>query len=245
MPVKSLCNIIFAAVCGFSTSAQVTLDRQVISPFAISGSINTTMRINATVGQVEFTTISNADGHLTQGFHQPRVTVNPTIAYSITQDACSGIYTITVNGIQPCSTNTPLAYVWDGIPGNNSLQTTAASVELTVSSPDCTVNLTVVPASGPVTVTPCGPIFYSVITPNGDGNNDVWFIDNLGGDWLNNQVEIFNRWGMSVWKNRNYNNNDVLWVGESNEGHPLPDGTYFFTLSTGENNYSGFIELQR
>ncbi|MBL7941178.1 MAG: gliding motility-associated C-terminal domain-containing protein [Flavobacteriales bacterium] len=243
--MKALISLLIVVACTLAASAQVVLDRQVISPFAITGSINTTVRINSTAGQVEFTTISASDGHLTQGFHQPRVTINPTISYTVSQDACSGVYTITVDGIQPCTNPIPLEYLWDGIPGGSSLETTAVSVDLTVSTADCTVNMTVVPASGPVTVTPCGPIFYSVITPNGDGNNDIWFIDNLSSDWLNNEVEIFNRWGMSVWKNSNYNNSDVLWTGESNEGHPLPDGTYFFTLTAGENNYSGFIELQR
>jgi len=48
-----------------------------------------------------------------------------------------------------------------------------------------------------------------------------------------------------VWSGTNYDNDNVLWTGRSNEGAELPDGTYFYTLETIEQAYSGFVELQR
>ncbi|MEI7661574.1 MAG: choice-of-anchor L domain-containing protein [Bacteroidota bacterium] len=75
--------------------------------------------------------------------------------------------------------------------------------------------------------------FYNVITPNGDGTNDTWIIDCIG-QFPNNKILIFNRWGEEVADFQNYNNSSVIWKGTNKKGDPLPDGTYFFVFSSQE-----------
>lgn len=69
----------------------------------------------------------------------------------------------------------------------------------------------------------------NVLTPNGDGYNDTWFIKNVE-LFPRNSVQIINRWGDVVYQNRNYRNN---WAGEYGGG-PLPAGTYYYILDLGD-----------
>ncbi len=69
----------------------------------------------------------------------------------------------------------------------------------------------------------------NVLTPNGDGYNDTWFIKNVE-LFPRNSVQIINRWGDVVYQNRNYRNN---WDGEYGGG-PLPAGTYYYILDLGD-----------
>ncbi|OSY87724.1 hypothetical protein WH52_09855 [Tenacibaculum holothuriorum] len=73
------------------------------------------------------------------------------------------------------------------------------------------------------------------ISPNGDGKNDVLVFEGLE-QYKQNNLEIFNRWGNSVYKTVNYTNN---WGGISNNPNTvdvkdgLPTGTYFYILKFG------------
>ncbi len=82
----------------------------------------------------------------------------------------------------------------------------------------------------------------NTISPNNDGNNDVFLISCLD-DFPNNQLSIFNRWGDKVYEAAPYNNN---WQGDFDR-QPLPAGTYFYVLKlTNEGEpLQGFISLFR
>jgi gliding motility-associated-like protein len=82
--------------------------------------------------------------------------------------------------------------------------------------------------------------FPNVITPNGDGINDLFEIDNLP---ENTEVIILNRWGNTVFSSTNYQNN---WDGKSQNGQELTDGvyTYKFKTQSGQINH-GFVQLVR
>ncbi len=67
---------------------------------------------------------------------------------------------------------------------------------------------------------------YDVITPNGDGDNDVWIVEDIQ-EYPDNEVEIFNRWGLLVFRAKSYQNN---WNGLDMEGRELPPGTYYYVL---------------
>jgi gliding motility-associated-like protein len=66
----------------------------------------------------------------------------------------------------------------------------------------------------------------NVITPNGDGFNDVWNIEHLLA-YPECTVSIFNRYGSLVFKTREYMN---TWDG-SVSGEKLPDGTYYYIVT--------------
>jgi gliding motility-associated-like protein len=80
----------------------------------------------------------------------------------------------------------------------------------------------------------------NILTPNGDGQNDTWKIDNpyqIAGC----AVKIYNRWGQPLYETTNYQNE---WDGSKNN-EPLPDGVYFYSIECGEKTYKGAINLLR
>ena len=102
-----------------------------------------------------------------------------------------------------------------------------------------TQNITVVDCSD--TIIPVLPFeFPNVFTPNFDGTNDLFEIENLS---ANTEVIILNRWGNVVFSSSNYQNN---WDGKDTSGKELSDGvyTYKFTTETGTIGH-GFVYLVR
>ncbi|MCA8830930.1 T9SS type B sorting domain-containing protein [Hymenobacter pini] len=79
--------------------------------------------------------------------------------------------------------------------------------------------------------------FYNIITPNGDGKNDVLYIDNVL-LYPRNTLTIFNRWGKQVYETRNYRNDY--------DGREQAQGMYyyFFQLEDGT-RYKGWFEIVR
>jgi gliding motility-associated-like protein len=85
----------------------------------------------------------------------------------------------------------------------------------------------------------------NVFTPDGDGVNDFFFINNSGLSEFS--LEVFNRWGIKVFTADAPN---MQWDGRSTSGVELSDGTYFYILratSVTAKDYSqnGFINLIR
>ena len=83
----------------------------------------------------------------------------------------------------------------------------------------------------------------TIFTPNGDGINDVFYIDTNAAEKIN--IQIFNRWGNLVFESTN----KTLWDGNNNNGTPFSEGVYYYIVSfinEGEQkNYKGFIQLVR
>ncbi len=85
-------------------------------------------------------------------------------------------------------------------------------------------------------------IFPNVITPNGDGINDVFAIENLNTNvnpedpdgYRNNRLMIHDRWGNKVYDAKNYDtyaNDGTIYPGSQIfDGSGLSDGTYFYTF---------------
>ncbi len=74
---------------------------------------------------------------------------------------------------------------------------------------------------------------YNVITPNGDGSNDVLYIDGLNSN-LVTEIRVINHWGQKVYENKNYSNN---WGGTDSGGNPLPAGNYYYLVRTGTTTF--------
>jgi len=92
-------------------------------------------------------------------------------------------------------------------------------------------------------------VVYNGLSPNGDGQNDVWVIDhiNLIPELRENEVKIFNRWGDVVWEDVNYNNVSVAFRGVNRSGNELPSGTYFYQIrfSSGMSARTVFFTLKK
>ena len=98
------------------------------------------------------------------------------------------------------------------------------------------------PSSDTVKIVVHDFVIPSLITPNMDGRNDYFVLkglDKMG----KTELIIFNRRGVQVFKNENYDN---LWNGVDNKEQPLPDDTYFYVLrSVQGRSASGFIVIRR
>jgi gliding motility-associated-like protein len=75
-------------------------------------------------------------------------------------------------------------------------------------------------------------VITNVITPNRDGKNDYFIVRGID-KFPNSTLYIFNRWGGTVYVNKNYQNQ---WGGEG-----LSEGTYYYRLEL--NNPTGGTEV--
>lgn len=90
--------------------------------------------------------------------------------------------------------------------------------------------------------------FPNVVTPNGDGINDVFIIGNLveGLAFPNNQLDIFDKWGSRVFHKENISSSADFWDPLATNS---PSGTYFYRFighgPTGNVEHNGVIEVIR
>jgi gliding motility-associated-like protein len=129
----------------------------------------------------------------------------------------------------------------------------AASIYTPIATPDITtyyilsvtdINSCVNSDTVLITVIPIEfeGIISNVFSPNGDGINDSWYIENIK-YYPNNEVNVYNIYGQLVFTAKPYNND---WQGTYN-GASLPDGTYFYTLNIDETSpvLKGSIDILR
>ncbi|MFY0675210.1 MAG: PKD domain-containing protein [Bacteroidia bacterium] len=82
-----------------------------------------------------------------------------------------------------------------------------------------------------------------IFTPNGDGINDVWVIENIT-TYPDCEVIITNRWQQIVYQQDNYDN---TWGGEGTvAGGQLPTGAYNYLIKCGNGRiYTGTVNILR
>jgi gliding motility-associated-like protein len=85
-------------------------------------------------------------------------------------------------------------------------------------------------------------VIPTLITPDMNGKNDYFIL--RGKETLERtELIIFDRRGVKVYENKNYDNE---WNGVDYNGNPLPDDTYFFVLkSENGKSLSGYIVIRR
>jgi gliding motility-associated-like protein len=77
------------------------------------------------------------------------------------------------------------------------------------------------------------------ISPNDDGNNDIFDLSNLNVQ----KLQIYNRYGLEVYSKSDYTNE---WTGKSNSGDELPDGTYYFVVQyTNGKSKTGWVYINK
>lgn len=86
-------------------------------------------------------------------------------------------------------------------------------------------------------------IISNVVTPDGNGKNDYWHIENIE-NYPDADVFVFDRWGKTILHTKNYQNN---WQGRNGNNDILPDGTYYYiiTIPGSPNLYKGNINVLR
>lgn len=86
---------------------------------------------------------------------------------------------------------------------------------------------------------------YNAFSPNGDGINEKWIIENIG-QYPENRVLIFNRWGDRLKKYQGYDNEGKVWTGTGPNGKELPAGTYFYVIESGEGlTEKGYVQITK
>jgi len=109
---------------------------------------------------------------------------------------------------------------------------------------DHTVTLTITTADGCTDtyimdyfITPDDIVIPNVFTPNGDGQNDRFVIENV--QYYKNELTIFNRWGQPVFEANNYQNQ---WSGSD-----VSDGTYYYVLLLNDSGkkFTGHVTVLR
>jgi gliding motility-associated-like protein len=72
----------------------------------------------------------------------------------------------------------------------------------------------------------------NAISPNGDLKNDIWRLDFINAFYPNATIEIFNRWGQSLFYSDGYS---IPWDG-TYKGDPLPVATYYYVINLNDPN---------
>jgi len=228
----------------FVAAQSVFMERQVIgSTGAVYNQGGNS--ISSTIGESVVNTAQSPATILTQGFQQPAPKNLLVFSINTMPESCIGARNglATVEQISGCEP--PYQVLWsNGNIGLNSSQWSTGNHSVTVSSANCQTTQQFF--IGLEEEVDCELVIYSGITPNGDGQNDYWHIDNIHlTRYQQNKVSIFNRWGDVVWSGENYNNLDIRWSGEGRKERELPDGTYFYVIEFQDNTFKGYVELTR
>ena len=183
-------------------------------------------------------------------------TVNITISNALTMvtgTVCNDGETTSIDLASLLPIGTPTNGTWTDVSNSEKLAGTilnAATLtvgdyifEYTINDLNCPrkiqITITVTTDCGGI-VLPCGTILvHNTFSPNGDGINDKFVIDNINDTncYPDNTIEIYNRWGVLVYSTKGYNNTTNAFDGVSNgrstvsQSSGLPTGTYFYILT--------------
>jgi gliding motility-associated-like protein/uncharacterized repeat protein (TIGR01451 family) len=151
---------------------------------------------------------------------------------AVSYDPATRLLTWTMGDLAPHTHQTLNVFVAVLIPGTIRSEVTIAGAE---KDPVSANNEAVLIQENNTLTVP------NLFTPNGDGVNDTFTILGLEA-FKQNEITIINRWGNSVYTQKNYKND---WSGNG-----LLEGTYFYLLKVlmpnGEwETYKGYITLLR
>lgn len=170
----------------------------------------------------------------------------PQIELGENIEECIG-NTVVLNA-EPSNVDGTLTYVWYRDGGVISEETSST---LTITETGTFTYMVEVDSEGciatdkvTVSIIPCN--IPEGISPNGDQFNQTFDLSYL----KINSIEIFNRYGRSVYRNtQDYTDQ---WYGQSNDGNELPTGTYYYVIKLkegktfkGENVITGWVYINR
>lgn len=82
----------------------------------------------------------------------------------------------------------------------------------------------------------------NIITPNGDGMNDVFLIDDIFNDCVPYTIDFLNRWGQVIYT---MTSNDNAFAGLDKNGVAMSEGVYFYLFKSTLINTHGFLHIVR
>lgn len=268
MNMKSKISLIIVLVLGIAgISRSQSIPIQVLNSAGGGGSVGATgYEAYYNIGETVIATTTGGSTIVTQGFLQPDIVgkfgLTATAAYNGTScfNKTDGFINITaiVSGLTPqAQAEVTYHYYWEPssvcptndcptvnnlTPGTYSVMVVTDNGTLTIPSDTAMIQNIIITDSN----APCLVEIFNGVTPNGDGHNDYFHIENIE-QYPDNVVDIFNRWGQHLAHIPGYNNNDKKWRGTINDTDNLaPSGTYFYIISLGSKNdkpIKGWLEL--
>ena len=235
-----------------------TVSPQVINSAGGGGTVGTSgVEVYYNIGEPIITTIGNSNNAITQGFLQPDIvgvfslSVTPLFQNESCLNKKDGFISLILNTAP--SNASQILYIWTPAsvcPTQNctsldSLQPGVYSIAVkAINSSSVTIDSLSFNYTVTASIEPCQITVYNGFTPDGDGLNDNWIIENIE-NFSSNTVTIFNRWGNKIWNTTDYNNTNNVWNGKTQSGGSLPSGTYFYVieLENGNGIKKGWVEL--
>jgi gliding motility-associated-like protein len=204
------------------------------APFTFVWDNGVTNPILTNLSAADFSyTVTDADGcEVTNSVAVPEPSDSLAVSFDVTKASCGnsedGVISVTATG-----GTAPYSYEWSNGEITNTIQNlNPETFSVTVTDNNgCILN-----TENEVTIgEQCRPTVYTVISPNDDGMNDTWEIEDIQ-DFPDNMVKIYNRWGNLVYEEEGYMND---WKGTDNDGNPLMAGAYYYVIDL--NNGTGII----
>ncbi|MBM6498640.1 choice-of-anchor J domain-containing protein, partial [Flavobacterium macrobrachii] len=258
--VTVVINPAVVPVVQFSYTSPVCPDAGFVSPtpgFTAGGQFSyvanpttAVLDINTTTGEInvdnsdagsytiKYEILSNPATCLVGDDHTAQFVINAPFNVVATGECQGSSFILTASPVEGSFDPAAVTYSWEDSLGNvvGTTQTvTATKVDtftVTVTSNGCSSEVEVI-------VTNIACEIQKGISANGDGFNDNFELTGLDVK----ELQIFNRYGMKVYNRKDYTNQ---WIGQSNSGDELPDGTYYYVIerNNGETN-TGWIYITR
>ncbi len=245
-----------------------SLAPQVINSAGGGGVVGSTgVQIYYSIGEPLFTTITNGNAIITQGFLQPDLLgeFGLTASAFVTPNSCADKadgsikITATLSGVADQS-DFQLYYYWSFPTLCLGANTCSTVTDLAAGSYSVLV-VSHYSGSGPAIADdsvkvdniliagsnePCQITVYNGVSPNGDNVNDFFYIENIE-QFPGSRVEIYNRWGLKLSEITHYNNTSNFWTGtiSNTSTETAPSGTYFYVIELGNGTapIKGWLEL--
>lgn len=240
---------------------------QVINAAGGGGAVGTSgMEVYYNIGEPFYTTIQGNGQIITQGFLQPEVagefglTASAYMTPASCADKTDGSIRIVAQlpvGANPA--NFRISYYWSqpslclagntcstvaNVPaGTYSLMVVSEYIGSGSQVPNDTVKLKDLLVGG--SSEPCQITVYNGFSPNDDGVNDVFYIENID-RFPGNTVEVYNRWGQKLAEIKAYDNVNNVWRGTVGASSQVaPSATYFYIIDLGNGTapLKGWLEL--
>ncbi|OOQ57316.1 MBG domain-containing protein [Mucilaginibacter pedocola] len=151
------------------------------------------------------------------------LSTQPTLSTTATASSPVGTYPITAKGAS--ANNYTISYV----AGTLTVTQPASANIAAVNKPDAIMK---------VETNDAEPVVNRALSPNGDGINDVFTIENIG-NFADNKLVIIDKGGNKVFEASRYDNQNNAFDGHANVGGRnamLAAGTYFYVLEYKQGN---------
>lgn len=247
--------LMLSLIC-FANAFSQSITPSVINSAGGGGAVGATgIEVYYNIGEPIISTLSNSNNAITQGFLQPDIVGN--FALNVTSlfqnESClnqkDGFISVALNTAP--SSAAQILYIWSPssvCPSQNCMSLDSlppGTYRLTVkalNAANVVIDSLFFAYTVAANIEPCQITVYNGFTPDGDGINDTWIIENIE-NFPNNTVAIFNRWGNKVWNTSNYDNAQNKWDGKNNQGAELTSGTYFYVIEIENGVKKGWVEL--